>query len=448
MIEKNLQALEKYNSILESLPDELAKKVDRNALFIRCLEKISKTKSKEFFIVRYVKFLVRIASELRNKFIWKILKIISKRSIKLAQARNISIAHYQIDKFLNKQTFDGRSDYVTELLNQDEILNIIHTSSPQKSLLISHKKVLPVYFEAFLSENDRKNKVKSIDSIFSKFPNALISEILEKDISTFDKKFFSRILFIKKFLFIDDARHTFYLRILSQKRKIETFAYMHGRFNEFHTGLMYPPFNNYLLWSDYYKKFLSINHYYSSTNFFISGPPFLRKKNNYDDSFSPKKNTNILLIGEDNVNPDYIYEYCKELKKIPNSEIFYRPKSDKIEYKFLDKNSYILDNSNSLQESLHKNKIDVVIGTHSTALIESLLYGIPSILLSTPIDYGDHLIRDQVCYLCKSPDKIYETIRQTIKLSKKDIKTLEKRIWSKSYYDYSEIKCFISKLKK
>ena len=102
MIEKNLQALEKYNSILESLPDELAKKVDRNALFIRCLEKISKRKSKEFFIVRYIKFSVRIASKFRNELIWKILKIISKRSIKLAQARNISIAHYQIDKFYDQ----------------------------------------------------------------------------------------------------------------------------------------------------------------------------------------------------------------------------------------------------------------------------------------------------------------------------------------------------------
>lgn len=44
------------------------------------------------------------------------------------------------------------------------------------------------------------------------------------------------------------------LLLVSKRNKIKTIGYMHGRFNEFHVGLKYYNFDEYLVWSNYFKK--------------------------------------------------------------------------------------------------------------------------------------------------------------------------------------------------
>ena len=50
----------------------------------------------------------------------------------------------------------------------------------------------------------------------------------------------------------DDSRHTGELQLACQREGIETIAYMHARFNEYHVGLAQPRFDRYLIWAGFF----------------------------------------------------------------------------------------------------------------------------------------------------------------------------------------------------
>ena len=63
-----------------------------------------------------------------------------------------------------------------------------------------------------------------------------------------------KFLKIKKFLSIDDQRIMQVFLKACKELKIETFGYMHYKFSKYVIGIKYLSFDNFIVWSDYFKK--------------------------------------------------------------------------------------------------------------------------------------------------------------------------------------------------
>ena len=67
------------------------------------------------------------------------------------------------------------------------------------------------------------------------------------------KKIF-HFLRIKKFISIDDQRVIQVFLKVCNELNIKSFGYMHYKFSRFIVGIRYLCFDNFLVWSDYFKK--------------------------------------------------------------------------------------------------------------------------------------------------------------------------------------------------
>ena len=107
-----------------------------------------------------------------------------------------------------------------------------------------------------------------------------------------NKKNFSIFLRIRKFISIDDQRVIQVFLKVCNELNIKSFGYMHYKFSRFIVGIRYLCFDNFLVWSDYFKKkLIEVNKNYKYKKIFISG---LRKKNYKKDTNENK--INILYI--------------------------------------------------------------------------------------------------------------------------------------------------------
>ena len=185
---------------------------------------------------------------------------------------------------------------------------------------------------------------------------------------------------------------------------------MHARFNEFNPGIYIEPFDEYIVWSEYFRsKLLTLNSNYIPNNISILPPHF----NSLGYHFPSNKLslTTVLWVGESFMNLDDILPYIKSIDRNLYRVIF-RPKGPLSSYlnKFLLDHNIEVCRSSSVHQSISIYRPQVFIGTYSTCLIESLAYGIRSVVLSIPYDYGKHLWQDSICLLCPSSSEINETI--------------------------------------
>ena len=70
-----------------------------------------------------------------------------------------------------------------------------------------------------------------------------------------------------------------------------------------------------------------------------------------------------------------------------------------------------------------------VVGTLSTVLLESWIFGIPSIIIKNPYDYGSHIYNDRLSDLVNSPKNINQIIQNNLLLRKDFIKKRCNKIW-------------------
>ena len=83
-----------------------------------------------------------------------------------------------------------------------------------------------------------------------------------------------KFLKIKKFLSIDDQRIMQVFLKACKELKIETFGYMHYKFSKYVIGIKYLSFDNFIVWSDYFKKkLIDVNKDYKKKNFCKWLPP-------------------------------------------------------------------------------------------------------------------------------------------------------------------------------
>jgi hypothetical protein len=371
--------------------------------------------------------------------------------LKVLIVKKSNIAHFQIGiKNSDSLFYDNRSDYIIKKMSLNNTINFIYSSNSRFTILNFFKYPNPIFikeiyylisfFKNLKKKNDKVNKFvkknfKNQKKILNKYSHLVsYSEILINFLN-----YLLPILKIKKFIFIDDTRYINELIIACKNNGIKTIGYMQGRINEYHVGLKHIKFDIYLCWSKYFKnKILTLNNQYRSKDIIIIGHPYWQKYNCIKNNNLDKKN--ILIIGETSINYKYMIKYIKNISNNRNFNLFFRDKPGFNVLKNFKKNIHndkiIIDSTKNIYESFKKNQINIVIGTLSTVLLESWIFGIPSIIIKNPYDYGRHIYDDRLSDLVKSPKNINQIIRNNLLLREHFIKKRCNKIWdSKNYLD-------------
>ena len=237
---------------------------------------------------------------------------------------------------------------------------------------------------------------------------------------------------------IDDTRYCNEFLEVAKSLNIKTYGYQGGRVNEYHVGISQICFDNYVLWNSYSrKKIIELNPDYAHKNLFTVGYPLV----NFDLKIKKKKivdKIRILIVSETGINYKQLYKFYDKILENKKYETYLREKKGQIVSKSLmeyDKiNSFKIDKESDLLCSLDKNKINIVIGTLSTILMESWIVGVPSIMLKTNFDYGSHLYSDGLVDLVKEVNDLDFVISKNLKYSTAELIKRRNLIWGKDFF--------------
>lgn len=345
-----------------------------------------------------------------------------------------TIAHYIIDSQNNNGYYDRRSIYILKLLSPNKTINFLHSGNLLYSLSNFHKKQNPFYFESFIYlilifKTFFINKENGFygDNILNKYKK--LYDISKLKISCI--RIILKILGVKKFIAVDDSRHLGELSIACKYLNIPLHLYMHARFNHYHVGLSSLIFYKYYVWSDYFKDILmKLNTDANCKSIEVIGHPTL--KNNINKL--KKITCNILVIGESNIDYDLIKIFFDKLDSIDKYKIYFKdkPGSKNIEYISTNFPKWKLINTKSLEKTFFENNINLVVGTHSTVLIESWLFGIPSLMIKSNYDYSWHLVDENIIPGCSEPYKLDICIDYCLNMTSEKILNIKNIFWETS----------------
>lgn len=380
------------------------------------------------------------------------LGIVSLVTIIKARIVGIKLCHYMIDTQNGIDGYDHRSGYALEVVPAQKSINLFHITSAKSALrgVFTHSN--PVYFESLarlwswlppystegIPQFTRSDLQQEEFDIFNSFSNrhALHFSKVAPRLRALHRML--SFLGIKKVLLIDDGRHANEIVLICNRLTIPTVGYMHNRFNEFHIGLKYFPFDSYLVWSQYYRnKIVSMLAEVGITNseIHIIGHPRLNKLT----ALPRPKSLRALWLGEANVDQSKVFKIVSRLVEQTDIEVVFRPKSKDDDFHFLEGTKVIIDYSPSFFDALHEHQISVVLGTHSTALIDCWLAEVPSIMLESPYDYGEHLIKDSLVIGLANGENIVEMVRKAGEYTKSELESIKKRIWGETSALNSEV---------
>ncbi len=365
-----------------------------------------------------------------------ILYILSIISIYICKIKKISVANYFIVHKNKKGLYDFRSDYVLKEYDFRKSLNIIRCPSfidSIKSYLIYPNVIFFLSIDYFNTPFFSRNKnLRTTYEILHKKEKKNFYQI---------KKIF-HFLRIKKFISIDDQRVIQVFLKVCNELDIKSFGYMHYKFSRFIVGIRYLCFDNFLVWSDYFKKkLIEVNKNYKYKKIFISG---LRKKN-YKKNTNANK-INILYLIDLDLKFKSTSDLLKKLNKKKNINLYVKLRPQVVEtiweqlcirenirfFKFEN-----LDKVNQLV------RIDYFIGNISTAILEAPLYRAMPLKIISENDFADDLIKDKVVKKVRNFNDIVKITRN--RPSKKQVEGLLYKVWGKKRYKSYVIKSFLNK---
>ena len=365
-----------------------------------------------------------------------ILFILSKISIYLCRIKKISVANYFIVHKNKKGLYDFRSDYVLKEYDFRKSLNIIRCPSfidSIKSYIIYPNAVFFLSFDYFNSPFFyRKKNLKNNYKILHEKEKKNFNQI---------KKIF-HFLQIKRFISIDDQRIIQVFLKVCDELNIKSFGYMHYKFSKFIVGIRYLCFDNFLVWSDYFKKkLIEVNKNYRYKKILISG---FRDKNINKKIHGTE--VNILYLIDLDLKFKFTSDLLKKLNQIKKINLYVklRPQvNETIWEKFCIKENIRYFKFENLDKVNQLIRMDYFIGNISTAILEAPLYRAMPLKIISNNDFADDLIKDKVVKKVRNFNDIVKIIRN--RPHKKQVKDLLNKIWGKKRYKSYAIKNFLNK---
>ena len=382
--------------------------------------------------------------------VYLILAIYSLFNLLILKFKKIEKAHYLIDIKNSNDFYDFRSKEVLDIYPPQYSANFMHLSNTRYSLTTLHRKSNAIYFETIYYVLKPFLRVRRFEYIES--DNKFCNEALEVYQQHYNNSYhihkvavyILKFLNIKTVALLDDSRYSNEINLASRELNIKTIGYMHGRFNEYHLGIFEFPFDKYLVWSSYFKnKLLNLSDKYKEDNIEVVGHSRINKK-------LPlvKRGKCILWLGESNIEYKEIIPFIKSIVGSGYNIVFRgKPGNENNLSLFLAENKLKIDKSNDYFSSLQNNNIGLVVGTHSTALMESWLVAIPSLALKSSYDYGSHLWEDGLIELCVDENDLIESINKHLNMQDNEILNIKTNIWnSKMYFDKEKVKNILTEI--
>ena len=362
---------------------------------------------------------------LKNNFdiiFFRLLNYICSLKIR---SKYTSIIHYWIPSFNSKNIIDPRSKYFLDKKSINNQINLVRTDSLISSIYLFFFLPNVIFFKGF----QKINSFHEIKKLNSSKNRCFFYEKNEREFSKNLKKFLLKKK-IKKLICIDDYRVVQTLLNAAEKLKIKTLAYQHGRFNQFQVCFNGRTFDEYIVWSKFFKKsIIKINKNYKKKKIKILNFRF--------EKFQQKEDKdNVLYLCEQKVPINQIKSDISILCKVmPNEKIFIRLR-DKASYPknfldFLNLQKVRILKENTLFKAVSNNGIKYLIAYYSTALLEVSLYNVyPIMLIKNNFHLNDYSKKNLVFKLKKIENFLIFKNKLNSKKNKSRLTKIKKKIWS------------------
>jgi len=354
-------------------------------------------------------------------FLYKLFNYICSLKIR---NNKLSTIHYWIPLSNSKDVIDHRSKYFlsTKLIKNQ--INLVRTNSLFSSLYLLFSVPNIIFLNGFQKINSF-HEIKMLNNLKNK---CLFYEKNERAISKNLQKFLVKKN-IKKLICIDDYRIIQTLLDASIQLKIRTVAYQHGRFHEFQLGLKGKTFDEYVVWSKFFKKkIIKINRNYNQKKIKILNFRFKKLKS--------KENTdNLLYLCEQKIPINQIIKDIKLIcKHIPNKKVFIRLRST-LNYpenfiNFLNSKKIVILKENSFYDVVNKNNIKYLIAYYSTALLEASLYNVFPIMLTNNNFYLKDYLKEKTVFELQQLGR-FKILKNQLntKKGKNKLEKIKRKIW-------------------
>ena len=354
-------------------------------------------------------------------FLYKLFNYICSLKIR---NNKLSTIHYWIPLSNSKDVIDHRSKYFLSSKLLKNQINLVRTNSLFSSLYLLFSVPNIIFLNGFQKINSF-HEIKMLNNLKNK---CLFYEKNERIISKNLQKFLAKKN-IKKLICIDDYRIIQTLLDASIQLKIRTVAYQHGRFHEFQLGLKGKTFDEFVVWSKFFKKrIIKINRNYNQKKIKILNFRFkkLKSKENAD---------NFLYLCEQKIPINQIIKDIKLIcKHIPNKKVFIRLRST-LNYpenfiNFLNSKKIVILKENSFYDVVDKNNIKYLIAYYSTALLEASLYNVFPIMLTNNNFYLKDYLKEKTVFELQQLGR-FKILKNQLntKKGKNKLEKIKRKIW-------------------
>lgn len=354
-------------------------------------------------------------------FLYKLFNYICSLKIR---NNKLSTIHYWIPLSNSKDVIDHRSKYFLSSKLLKNQINLVRTNSLFSSLYLLFSVPNIIFLNGFQKINSF-HEIKMLNNLKNK---CLFYEKNERIISKNLQKFLAKKN-IKKLICIDDYRIIQTLLDASIQLKIRTVAYQHGRFHEFQLGLKGKTFDEFVVWSKFFKKrIIKINRNYNQKKIKILNFRFkkLKSKENAD---------NLLYLCEQKIPINQIIKDIKLIcKHIPNKKVFIRLRST-LNYpenfiNFLNSKKIVILKENSFYDVVDKNNIKYLIAYYSTALLEASLYNVFPIMLTNNNFYLKDYLKEKTVFELQQLGR-FKILKNQLntKKGKNKLEKIKRKIW-------------------
>jgi hypothetical protein len=347
--------------------------------------------------------------------------------IKIFFKQSITGANYFIIKKNNNSYIDPRSEYYLKKKKLNSHLNFVKSETFTESIKIYffYPNIIFIFSFKYFIKN-----------IFFNKKNLTFQEIhtQNKYFYFVIKKIFS-LLKIKQIHMIDDYRIMPLIVKICNELKINCIGYSHGRISKYSISHIFFKFDKYYVWSKYLKKkLLDLNSKYKSKDIVVNYKIKYNKK--LYTQLILKKNSvpiNLLFVLDKELNEITVIKIIKNIHKEKNinlliklrpnenplGEIINFCKKYKIKY-FYQENIY---------EIILKEKINFLMSTSSTMLLEASLMKIFPLMLVTKNEYSSEMIDDKVVFPIYHLNNFYSQIKK-IKNNSFKFNEIYKNAWN------------------
>lgn len=412
--------------------------------FLNKYNKLSKKYDKEYDISKNFLFELICKKNLSYRSYFRgflantILFCLSEISIILCKLKGIKIANYFIVFKDSNGEIDFRSKYILNHVNLKKTINIIRCTSFKDSIkaYIKYPNVIFYlsisYFKKPFFDFQKKEYLEKYQIIHKS----------ELKIYQKFKKIFS-FLKIKKFISIDDQRIFQSFLKICKEQNIQSTGYMHYKFTKYVIGIQLECFDNFFVWTDYFKKkLINVNKEYNNKKIITTG--FIKKNSNKRIS----RKINVLYLIDLNISFKEISEKIVLISKIKNINLMIKLKpqmGSDVEWKnFANQKKIKIFYKDHLDEINIKYNIDYFVCTISTALLEAPSYFAMPIKIKTDNDFADDLVKEKLVLLVKNNQDLIKTLKK--RPNKLKINNILKKVWGKKRYNGNFVKKEIKKI--